>query len=44
MKKYEKCHHGYIYWAYLKISLNGYNDDGQFILTENDKKFLDPLA
>ena len=35
---YEKCRNGSVYWAYFKVNLNGYDESGQCLLTENEKK------
>lgn len=40
---FEKCHHGCVYGAYFKISLNSYIDDGLCILAENENKLFKNL-
>ena len=37
---YEKCRNGSVYWAYFKVNLNGCDESGQCLLTENEKKYL----
>ena len=35
---YEKCRNVCAYWAYFKVSLNGYDESAQCLLTKNEKK------
>lgn len=37
---YEKCRNGCAYWAYFKVSLNGYDESAQCLLTKNEKKLF----